>query len=252
MEGKEAMPWVLIPGALRRLRRSKKLDRRAAAKLLGLSEWTIHRHETDDLAPTTLREYIVKIYKRGYECEAEAFVRWVDHDDDDAKRAPKARRTADPAAPQIGTLTERAKHELAIGGKQMDGGVEIVGNVIVRECMTACAIHDGERYAVQGTIMEQDYLPEITARVLDAKIGEGARFRIDREVVKGLPVYVTVMTRRLDHTRHLLEAHKQEKIVTVIVRVVVKPAEGEWKGFIIFEKKPVWRPWVFVVEEVVT
>jgi hypothetical protein len=247
------MPWILIPGALRRLRRGRKLDRKEAAKLLGLHEWTISRHESDGpLTPRTLRAEFVKVYRRGYQCDAEAFVRWVDHDDEPAKRKPRAKKLIDPAAPQLGTLTERAKHEITIGAQQTINGLEVVGNAIIRECMTACALHAGERYAVQGTVTQHDYLPEIAARVLGAPVGEGARFRFDRQVVKGLPVYVTVMTTTLDHTRYLVEAHKSEKTVAVIVRVVAKPPAEEWKGFLIFEKRPVFRPWTFVVEGIAT
>lgn len=250
------MPWVLIPGALRRLRRAKGWDRSEAAKRTGLDERTIHRHETDGLAPTTLQTESTRRYRLAYECEAKAFVRWADHDDEEAKRKPRTPRINDPAAPVIATLTERSKHELLIhGGKKIkigDEEIEVVGNAIVQDCMTAFALHEGKRFAVDGQITDVRYLPEPAAKVLDAKLGEGASFRIDREIVKGLPVYVSVFTRSAAHTRHIMDCHKGEKNVTVVVRIFVKPPENDWKGFLIFEKKPKPRPWIYLVEEIVT
>jgi hypothetical protein len=96
-----------------------------------------------------------------------------------------------------------------------------------------------------------DYIPTPAARVLGAKPGEGARCRIDRDVIKGLPVYVTVFAPRPDHTRYLLDAHRNEQWVTLIVRVLVRPEDGDWKGFLLFEKRSIARPWVLVVEDIV-
>jgi hypothetical protein len=248
------MPWVLIPGALRRLRRAKRLDREATAKLLGLHPWTIHRHETHALAPHALRAYLVKIYMRGYQCDAESFAVWKDHGDAGADRPQLVR---DPAAPKIQMLTERAKHELALGirGKKTVrfGGEEIpvVGNAIINECMTAFALYQDKRFAVEGLISDTRYLPEAAAHKLDAPLGAGGTFRIDREIVRGLPVYVSVFTRTAEHTRHLIDCNNSEKTTTVIVRICIKPPEGDWKGFFIFEKKPKPRPWIFLVEDIV-
>jgi hypothetical protein len=116
--------------------------------------------------------------------------------------------------------------------------------------MTAFGLRVGERLAVNGLISDTKYLHESAARLLNAKLGEGATFRIDREVVKGLPVYVTVFTRIAEHTRYLMEHHKSKKPVTVIVRIFAKEPDENWKGFFIFEKKPKPRPWIFLVDEI--
>jgi hypothetical protein len=241
---------MLIRGALRRLRKGNKLDRKEAAKLAKVTEWTLHRHETEELAPVTLRDYIVKEYMKAYKCPAESFVTWVDHNE----RPRRLNRIKDPAAPRIATLTERAGHELAIGAKKTislrNETIEVVGTGLIQDCMTAFALHEGKGFAVEGIVSDTRYLPDIAARALGAQIGAGASFRIDREIVKGLPVYVSVFTRRGEHTRELLERHRARKEVTVLVRIFTKPPEGEWKGFLIFEKKPKPRPWIFVVDEI--
>jgi hypothetical protein len=71
---------------------------------------------------------------------------------------------------------------------------------------------------------------------LGGKYGEGARYRIGREVVRGLPVYVTVFVPHGAHAVHLNECNRADKPVSLVVRVFVKP--------------PVPRPWCFVVESI--
>src|SRR5262249_58940535 len=98
--------------------------------------------------------------------------------------------------------------------------------IIVKECTTAFAHYAGKRFAVEGIVTETDYIPTLAAKTLGANPGEGARCRIDRDVVKGLPVYVTTFAPKPEHTRFLLDAHKNEKTVTLIVRDFEKPGEG--------------------------
>lgn len=247
------MPWVLIPGALQRLRTERKLDRPAAAKLLGLSVTTIRRHETDDDAPLTLQAETVRIYRKGYECDPEAFARWVDHEDAQAIRRPT--ESDAPGAPQIATLTARVRQELAIGAPRTithaGKDYEIVGHSVLQDCMAAYALQADKQFVVHGKVRDVRYLPDAASDALEAERGKGASFRIDRQVVKGVPLYVSVFTRDADTTRTLLEAHKTEQPVSVLVDIRIKPAAGDWKGFFIFEKTKVPRPWVFCAREVI-
>jgi hypothetical protein len=248
------MPWILIPGALRRVRKAKKLDRKAAAKLVKLDERTLHRHETEGLAPRTLQVETVNRYAKGYDVERDAFVRWSDHEEEATARKRRSDRVEDPAAPKIATLTQRAKHELLIKAQKSiavgDESLEVVGNVIIRECMNTFAPYEGKRFVVEGMVDDTDYIPEPAMRVLGGKYGEGARYRIGREVVRGLPVYVTVFVPQGAHAVHLNECNRADKRVSLVVRVFVKTPDDFWKGFFIFEKKPVPRPWCFVVESI--
>ena len=58
-----------------------------------------------------------------------------------------------------------------------------------------------------------------------------------------------MFTRRLDHTRELLQAGEAQARALVIVRVVVREADDDWKGFFIFEKRPKPHPFAFVVDD---
>src|SRR5262249_47451015 len=129
--------------------------------------------------------------------------------------------------------------------------LEVVGNVIIKECMTAFARYAGTRFVVQGVITHMEFAEPAAARVLGIELHSIARCRVDRESAADLPVCVTVFRPKSEHTSLLLDAHENKKMVTLIVRVVVKPDEGGWKGFLIFEENPVPRPWIFVVEDIV-
>jgi hypothetical protein len=67
-------------------------------------------------------------------------------------------------------------------------------------------------------------------------------------VVKGLPVYVTVFAPQGAHALYLNDRNRSDRPVSIVVRVFVKTPEEYWKGFFIFEKRPLPRPWCFVVE----
>lgn len=248
------MPWILKAGALRSIRKAKKLDRKEAAKLVGLDERTIHRHETEGLAPRTLQAETVKLYAKGYAVEKEAFARWADRDEAAAVRKRPSSRIKDPAAPPVATLTQRAKLEWVLKAQKRveiaGQSIEVVGNVIIRECMNTFALYEGRRFVVEGTIDDTDYIPKPAVDVLGGKYGTGVRYRIGREVIEGLPVYVTVFAPEAPHALHLNECSRADQSVSLLVRVMVKPAEGDWQGFLIFEKSPKFRPWCFVAEEV--
>jgi transcriptional regulator with XRE-family HTH domain len=248
------MAWVLIKGALRRLRNAQKIDRKEAARRTGLRPITVRRHESLKDGPRTLQAETVKRYADAYKCDRETFAKWEEHGaapppDDDGD-------TSDPGAPALSTLSQRAERERELGGAKTvslpTGYFDAFGPAILKKCMTACALYKDRCFAVAGRVEDSDHLPEPAARTLGVEVGAGARFRMTGKVAKGVPFYATVFTRDLEHTRQLLERGDDRKKVTVIVRVVVKPPEKDWKGFFIFEKRPVPRPFAFVVEQIVS
>ena len=109
------MPFVLIPGALRSIRKRQRLDRKDAARLVKMDERTLHRHESDELAPRTLQRVTVKCYCDGYKVEPKSLVKWIDHEEDATTRKERSDRIRDPAAPKIATLTQRAMLERELG-----------------------------------------------------------------------------------------------------------------------------------------
>ena len=247
------MPWALIKGSLQRLRVAQALDRAQAARRTGLRDHTIRTHEGPK-APRLLRDDTVKRYAAAYKCEAEAFVKWEDHA---ARVVPSdhAEPVLDPIAPPSGTLERRAQRERELGGGAQvttpSGSYELLGAALLRRCFSACQVHKDQRVAIVGRISDQDYVPEFAAKVLGAAVGAGAIFKIERKIAKGLPVYATVFTRTVEHTRYLMDRADAQKRATVIARVFVKVPDEHWKGFFIFEKPKRPRPFAFVVEEVV-
>jgi hypothetical protein len=247
-QGRRAVPWVLIPSELRRARLAKKWDRKTAAKKCGLTEKSLHRHEDESEAPDVLREDSVDGYCKGFGPEP-PFIHWVD-----ATELPKYRAARKQSQPILPSLSERAKRELALHAHQTitvgERMLDLVGNVLLKDCATACALFDGKCYGVEGAVIDQGEISAPTARVLDAAIGSGARFRMERQVADGLPVRIDVMTRTADHTRQLMDAHKTGRPVRVAARVVVKPPEGAFIGFVGFGKTPAPKPWIFVIDEI--
>jgi hypothetical protein len=245
------MPNVLIPGALRSIRLEKKLDRRAAATLLGLNECTIRRHESEQSGPLTLKPSTVRLYMKGYGCTADRFVRFVDRDEAQAIRRPV---DDEPGAPRLPTLTLRAQHELALGMKRTIRygveDVEVVGPALLHQCMTAFGLYKDRRFAVVGHVKDMRYLPDPASDALSVEPGMGASFRVDRTLVKGVPIYVTVFTTNAKTTQQLVARYEDGQETVLIVDIFVKPAANNWKGFFIFEKTKVPRPWVFVVRDV--
>jgi hypothetical protein len=244
------VPWVPIKGALKKQRVARKLDRRELAKKAGLRERTIRLHESAK-APATMQADTVKRLALALQIERELFARWVDQAlpeviDDDQN---------DPSLPPVGTLGERARREREMGKaaalETPSGQYELLGAARLKQCMTACALYKDQRFAVAGKVDNHESLPDPAAKVLDVEIGVGARFMLVRKIAKGLPLYATVFTREIDHTRRLIDCAEAGDKITVISRVVVAPPKDDWKGFFIFEKPPKPRPFAFVVEEIV-
>lgn len=251
------MPWTLRKGALRALREAKGWNRHQAAEKVGLSFMTIRRHEIEKLAPATLQEESIASYCAAYEVEKDAFVEWVEA----GGRSPAAARPGevgaveDPAAPQLKTLTKRARSEIQTGAFDfLDVGgesLELVGNTVIREVMHGFAAYENRRYVVEGTIDETAAIaPKAMELAFAGSAGEGTRFRIGREVRQGLPVYVTVFAPNMAHAQHLNQCIRARRRVALVVRVFVKRAIDDWLGFFIFEKTPKPRAWCFVIEAI--
>lgn len=242
---------MLIPGKLRTIRLALRLDRKAAAEILGLDERTLHRHESERFAPRTMHGASVKGYCSGYKVEAKAFAKWAGPN---AKRKAPADSLQDSTAPSIALLSQRAKHEHLMKAQKfvnLDGeSLEVVGNVLTRDIMNTCNPYDGKRFVVDGVIEDSDGIPATTTQALGARYGDGARYRVGREVVKGLPVYVTVFAPQAAHAVYLNECNRSHRPVSLIVRIFVRPPDEYLKGFLIFEKNSIFRPWCFVVEEI--
>ncbi len=116
------------------------------------------------------------------------------------------------------------------------------------EVDTAFAAHERTRFAVEGAVTEHRAIPRYVEPILDVQSGVGAQFLIVRKVARE-PLYVSVFTRSVEHTRGLIEAERAGRPVAVIARVVVARPRGEWKGFFIFEKQPKPHPWALLVDE---
>ncbi len=228
------MPWLLNPGALRRLRRAKQFTRREAAQRTGLNEWTIHRHETPELAPRHLHHSTVRIYATAYECAKEDFVRWVEVDDQTAS-APIA-----PSSTQALPVEVSTSH----------GMVRLLDAAILRKYAAACGLHEGKRFAVSGRIVDYDELQEITAGVLGVPFGEGAVAQFLREGGDGQLISITVHTRVGEHTLSILECADTPREITVVVRLLVKPPGTAFKGFRILGTRRGRAPFALVVEEI--
>jgi transcriptional regulator with XRE-family HTH domain len=246
----ETVAWLLIKGALRRLRNKRKMEMADLAKRSGLAERTLWLYESRT-PPKSIHADSVKRLALALECEREELARWEAFRQLDA---PDDQAIDSTGLPRVGTLFRRAEEERQFGGSNAittgSGTYDLLGPVVLRRCFSACAVHQDQKFAVAGLITDHDYLPEVAAKKLGAKIGAGARFRMERKITKALPVYATVFTRDVNHTRHLMDHADSKKMATVIVRVVVEPPEKDWKGFFIFEKTHRPRPFAFVVEEV--
>jgi hypothetical protein len=239
------MPWVLIPGALRRLRNKLHLDWEAAAKATRLRVHTMRLHESKD-APRCLRLVTVEAYERGYECNRVEFVKWEDYGAANDKEGS--------STPPAGTLQLRAEQERSQGGTGTitirNETFELLGAVKLQRINTAFGLYKNERFGWTGRVTQQDYLPEIVARQLKIPLGDGALFRLERKIGKNAPIYITVFTTNIEHTRYLMDCADEKKPATVLVRVFVKLPEGDWKGFFVFEKPKRPRPFCFLVERV--
>jgi transcriptional regulator with XRE-family HTH domain len=239
------MTWVPVRDAVRKLREAAKLEQRELAKKAGLSERTIRLLESRR-APKTMYATSVKALAGVLKCAPEDLATWV------ARRRGHDAGELDSvlALPPSSTLLRRAEREQELGrDHEALGGVPLVGPTLLKRCHAACAAVAGERFAFAGVVKEYDALPARAAAALGVEVGQGARFLLARNVARGVPFYATVFTRSLEHTRTLIDHGEAKSRAELIARVLVHPAEGDWKGFFIYEKRPRPHPFAFVVEE---
>lgn len=246
------MTWVPIRGAVGKLRQASKLEQRELAKKSGLTERTIRLLESKR-APKTMYAASVKALAGVFKCAPEEIATWV----------ARARAGADGeddvetvlALPRPSTLQRHAHRERELGRDgefvtSASGSYELVGPTLLKRCHAACATVEGQRFAIAGVVKDYEALPARAAAVLGVKAGHGSRFLVARNITRGVPFYATVLTERLAHTQRLIGLGEARGRAVIIVRVVVKEAVDDWKGFFIFEKRPKPHPYAFVVEEV--
>jgi hypothetical protein len=192
----------------------------------------------------------VKALAGALKCAPEDLATWVarrrGHDADDEVQSLVA-------LPPSSTLARRARREKELGrdAETLDAdGVHLalLGPTLLKRCHAACATVEGMRFGAAGLIKDYEALPPRAAAVLGVPVGSGARFLLARNVARGVPFYVTVFTRELAHTRQLIDLAESQARIQLVVRVVLKPAENDWKGFFIFEKRPRPHPFAFIVE----
>jgi len=250
------MTWVPIRGAVRALREAARLEQRELARRAGVTERTVRLLESR-AAPRTMHASTVKALAGALACTPEDLATWIARarptadDEDDAP-------IADGALPRAATLGRRAARERALGRDAetlalADGTtVPLLGPTLLRRLHIACAAHADQRLAIRGVAKEAEPLPARAAPVLDARVGEGARFLVARTVARGVPFYVTVFSRDLAQTTPLLDAVERGARVTLLARVHVAPPDPatDWKGFFVFEKKPKPHPFALVVTHV--
>jgi transcriptional regulator with XRE-family HTH domain len=240
------MTWVPISGALEKLRQAAKLEQRELAKKAGLAERTIRLLESKR-APKTMYATSVKALAGVLKCAPEELATWVararGHD-------PSEELDSLIALPPSGTLSRRAQRERELGrdGEQL-AGVELCGPTLLKRIGAACAAAEGRRLAFAGLVKEYEAMPARAAALLGVPVGHGARFLLARQVARGVPFYATVFTTDLAHTRALIDRAEAKTRAQLVARVVVRPAEGDWKGFFIFEKRPKPHPFAFLVED---
>jgi hypothetical protein len=88
--------------------------------------------------------------------------------------------------------------------------------------------------------------------VLGAEAGVAGRFYITRALFYEIVFGLTVVTVAADMTRYLLDVHREQDAVDLLVRVAVERPNDNWEGFIGFDDDAQPVSHAFVVERVVT
>jgi transcriptional regulator with XRE-family HTH domain len=251
------MPWIPIKGAIRRLRVARKMERSELAKRAGLDSRTIRLYESDQ-APKTMQAETVKQLAAAFGCEPQKFARWEDYRTGTIVQTDTDRSDA-PELPPRSTLAMRAEQQRRSGRRDWltspSGTHEVVGPQLLNRIKSAFGLFENQRYGITGVVEQHRAMPAICCRKLGVPEGTGTQFLLSRKVDRGVPFYASVFTRHADHTRHLLDVHDDEGRAAIVVRVVVKPRDTDWKGFFVFQKKgekPDPISWAFIVDEVVT
>jgi transcriptional regulator with XRE-family HTH domain len=246
------MPWRPDGQRLRGLRELRGWTLDDLASRSGVSDRQIRAIESSR-PPATIQLRTLRDLCGALKCEREDIAKWIEAE----PRAPKEVAAVADKLPPASTLARRAALERkarirARTVQSADGSsVEIVGFDRLYELQAAFGEHEGRRWAVEGKIAEHRGLPPYVEPILDVQTGIGAQFLVVRKVARE-PLYVSVFTRSVEHTRRLIEAERQSQSICALARVVVARPKGEWKGFFIFEKRPKPHPWALVVDELVT
>jgi transcriptional regulator with XRE-family HTH domain len=243
------MPWRPDGLRLRALRelRGWTLDDLAARS--GVSDRQIRAIESTR-PPTTIQLRTLRDLSGALKCEREEIATWVTPE----AHTPKEVAAVAHKLPTASTLAQRAALERKARirartvGASDGSAVEVVGFDRLYELDAAFGEHEGRRWAVEGKVAEHRGLPTYVEPILDVQTGLGAQFLLVRKVARE-PLYLSIFTRSVEHTRRLIEAERNGEKVCAVARVVVARPKGEWKGFFIFEKRPKPHPWALVVDE---
>jgi transcriptional regulator with XRE-family HTH domain len=242
--------WIIIPEALKRIRTEKHITIPAFSQHSGISDRMLREYERREQA---IRLVTLQILETSLGAKATEFARFVD-DRRPARAAAKDDARDDAAAPATRTALEAlVSAERAAGAKEARAhGADPLSAKSMQDVFTAYRLHDGRRFWLAGDVRTQRGIPAAEARLLGGKAGVAARFHVYKRVTKDHELGVTVHAAKAAHTRALQAA--QDRAVTLVVKVVVVPAEAAETGhgfssFItaITDK----RPWTFVVDEIV-
>src|SRR5262245_52723563 len=247
------MAWVPIEGALRKLREARDLSRQELADRSGVRHRTIRAHESGT-PPRTMQDDTIRLLAKALNVDKSALAKKVA--DSELAHAIDVNAGDQRMLPAVKTLTLRAEQERGLGVHDgvmtRAGRVEVLGPALMQRLSAGCALHEGQRFAVVGTVRQYDAIPQVAAKVLGVPLGFGARVMLLRKLVKGSPFYATVFTRTGEQTKTIFDCEDGRKKVTAIVRVIVKPPAQKWKGFFVFEKRPKPHPFALLVDEILT
>jgi transcriptional regulator with XRE-family HTH domain len=243
------MPWISKQGALRRWRERACLTVPELAKRAKVSVRTIYTIEADEphvCHLDTLNRLADALKKTG--C---AVVELAVQADEATQQTEKS-VIDDTSAPELGTLSRRAQRERKLGLHRQalqsaDGTFELMGLDRFKKCLSRPQAYANQVFAVHGTIDDYMGIPLAARRQLHC--ADGGRFRIVRNVAADLVFYTTIFATTAELANHLDQAVEGPP-VSVLVRVVYLPADGEWKGLLWFERTPKPREFAFVVDRV--
>jgi transcriptional regulator with XRE-family HTH domain len=245
------MPWVSKPGALRYWRERACLTVPELAKRAGVSERTIYAHESDKPHTSQIETFnrLVEALKK-FGCTIAAL---AVHDEEQSRAKPTdeaQREVDDTSTPELGTLSRRAQRERQLGLHRQvlrtpSESYELLGLDRFKKCLSRPRAYDGKRFAVHGVVDEYMGIPPAARRIL--KCDDGGRFRVTRNVAPDLLLYTTAFAVTAADADRLDDALDGSSI-SVLVRLVHAPPDGDWKGFVWFEKSPKPREFAFVVE----
>ena len=243
------MPWFPIKGIVRKLRIERGWTREELAKRAGVKPRTVRLWESDRL-PRTGHDDTVRGFAAALGVAAEGVADWLDYDPevDDFEDAASG-------APPKSTLATRAARDdvrewiaLPTGEK-----LELVRPRLLHRIKTAPGLCAKARYAITGKVRDHRDMPPIVGAALGVNSLVCGQFLLLRRVHNGDVCYASPFSTAAEHTTRLLDANDGKENVTVVVRVEIKEADDDFKGFFFFQKrgeKPKAYKWCFVIEQV--